>query len=244
MSYLMADDYDLIIAEVVSKLDSIRTAHYFHAKYKENKADNPDFIWELEYAIERLQDRLRYEIGLIQNRLFKPTDEQMKLVEGSIFPIRCFYTDYSFDTRKIGYLSIQYLLEAWIILFNTIDNSESESNAEKINKDLVKNNNKKQPTKLTQILQLYFENDCKVMEKSAVMGKLNNGKASGPMINKFNDVKGDGFTHNGNPNSVRAFKESYLYLIEVFKNKENLKALKQVENCYKTLIEVYPDLTN
>ena len=106
-----------------------------------------------------------------------------------------------------------------------------------------KNKEHKGPTKLTHLLQLYYEKRCVPLNKNQV-NKLaaDKGFTETTFANRWVSLKKDHYKHTGNVHSAREFLGSYLTLMEVFRN-TNSTAFKDVENDYNQLKENYPDLT-
>jgi len=97
-------------------------------------------------------------------------------------------------------------------------------------------------TKLTYLLQLYYEKGCKPLNKQQVQ-KLAKDKdiTEATLINKWKELKRDCYNHNGNTNNIKSFMFSYEQLLKLFK--DNIIPLNDVKNRYDQLKEIYPDLT-
>jgi agmatine/peptidylarginine deiminase len=99
------------------------------------------------------------------------------------------------------------------------------------------------PSKLTHLLQLYYEKGCKHLTKPQVEKLATDKKISKKvLVNRWNDLKADNYQHNGNVNNVKEFIRSYQLLMQAF-NDGNYKAFQDVKNHYDQLKETYPDLT-
>lgn len=99
------------------------------------------------------------------------------------------------------------------------------------------------PSKLTHLLQLYYEKGGKPLKKQQVEKLATEKKITKlVLLNRWNDLKADSYQHNGNVNNAKEFIKSYQLLMQVFKD-NNETAFHAVKNHYDQLKETYPDLT-
>jgi hypothetical protein len=147
------------------------------------------------------------------------------------------------EPRKIEYnFSIAMLADDLGIKFNLIQTVINERFKILIPKG---KKGKNSPSKLTYLLQLYYEKGCKPLNKQQVK-KLAADKGfpkADVLVNRWITLKGDNYQHNGNPNNIKEFIKSYESLMEIFKD-SNGRSFDDVKNHYNQLKETYPDLAN
>lgn len=106
-----------------------------------------------------------------------------------------------------------------------------------------KDSNEKTLSKLTHLLQLYYEKGCKPLTKPQVEKlAIEKNITKVVLVNRWNSLKAENYMHNGNINNVKEFIKSYQLLMQAFKG-GNEKAFRDIKNHYEQLKETYPDLT-
>jgi len=151
------------------------------------------------------------------------------------------------DGKYAGHISFEDIED----IENHLTFAYAKIQKEKISDELEKlkklvtersNNLDGKPTKLTHLLQLYYENGCRPLTKPQVE-KLAQDKriTKSVLINKWIDLKANSYSHNGNSNNIKEIKKSYELLLSAFQD-TNEKAYIDVKNHYDQLKETYPDL--
>lgn len=108
----------------------------------------------------------------------------------------------------------------------------------------VLNKNNNPYSKLTYLLQLYFEKECKPLDENQVttFAEKNNIPAKKTFIKYWQKLKGERYNHTDNTNNIKEFFRSYEALMKIFKD-SNATAFNEVEKRYKTLKEAYSDIS-
>ncbi len=151
------------------------------------------------------------------------------------------------DGKYAGHISFEDIED----IENHLTFAYAKIQKEKISDELEKlkkivgersNNSDGKPTKLTHLLQLYYEKGCKPLTKPQVE-KLAIDKhiTKKVLTNKWSELKGNMYSHNGHRNNIKEFLRSYELLMSAFRG-INDKALTDVMNHYNQLKETYPDL--
>lgn len=105
-----------------------------------------------------------------------------------------------------------------------------------------KEKNKNATSKLTFLLQMYYEKGCPLKKQQVEKIAKDNGFPITTLVNRWIYLKKDSYQHNGNINNIKEFISSYKALMVIFKESNN-KLFNDVKNHYEQLKETYPDLT-
>lgn len=99
------------------------------------------------------------------------------------------------------------------------------------------------PSKLTNILELYFEKGCKPLNEQQVKKFANerNIKAVTSLIKYWQKLKSDDYKNSEHTSNIKEFGKSYEALMILFKD-SNSKAFKEVEIRYNLLKEINKDI--
>jgi len=108
----------------------------------------------------------------------------------------------------------------------------------------ILNENKNPISKLTYLLQLYFEKNCKPLDEYQVKEFAKNNKISAitSLITYWHKLKKDDYNHTENTSNIKEFFKSYEALMKIFKD-SNEVAFNEVEKRYKILKGTYPDIS-
>jgi hypothetical protein len=138
---------------------------------------------------------------------------------------------------EIGVLTI-YL--EWLNEKNEIlaQNKESKNETVQSIDSVLPKNEKLSQTKLSYILQLYYEKGCEPLNEPQIIELATKTHITlSTLKNRWVILRDDNYTHCFNPNKMKAFKNAYELLMQIFKDNGNLAAFNAVQADYKKLIE-------
>ncbi len=238
---MLLSDYGDIITDVLCNSHPDFYTDYFKREFK--ILNEQGYLErEIKYNIEEVIKLIRSKIEKLYNKELATYEKYKE--EDKRLPNEKKYNYPKPDINKIPILRIDFPSGNRIDLSGLTKKFylEDIGRIVEVVNEMFENKTAK-PSKLTYLLQLYYEKGCMPLTKPQVE-KLATEKniTKTVLVNRWNDLKTDCYQHNGNVNNAKEFIKSYEFLMPAFKE-SNDRAFKDVQNHYNQLKESYPDLT-